>query len=143
MVLYLLDTNVLLAWIRWGILQMYLQATYQLDTVRPTPIISIVSEAELRVLAIQNGWGPQKMRMVEMLVNYLAPVPIPHKSLVASYVEIDDYSRRQGHKMGKNDLWIAATAQVEGATILTTDQDFTHLPQSMVRHIYVAPDSHL
>lgn len=29
--------------------------------------------------------------------------------------------------MGKNDLWIAATASVTHATLLTTDQDFRHL----------------
>jgi predicted nucleic acid-binding protein len=29
--------------------------------------------------------------------------------------------------MGKNDLWIAATAHVLGASLLTTDKDFAHL----------------
>jgi tRNA(fMet)-specific endonuclease VapC len=29
--------------------------------------------------------------------------------------------------MGKNDLWIAATASVLSATLLTTDKDFDHL----------------
>ncbi len=29
--------------------------------------------------------------------------------------------------MGKNDLWIAATASVLSATLLTTDNDFSHL----------------
>jgi predicted nucleic acid-binding protein len=29
--------------------------------------------------------------------------------------------------MGKNDLWIAATAAVTGATLVTTDRDFEHL----------------
>jgi len=29
--------------------------------------------------------------------------------------------------MGKNDLWIAATASVLEATLLTTDFDFDHL----------------
>jgi tRNA(fMet)-specific endonuclease VapC len=29
--------------------------------------------------------------------------------------------------MGKNDLWIAATAHVYEATLLTTDNDFDHL----------------
>jgi tRNA(fMet)-specific endonuclease VapC len=29
--------------------------------------------------------------------------------------------------MGKNDLWIAACAQAAGATLLTTDNDFSHL----------------
>jgi len=29
--------------------------------------------------------------------------------------------------MGKNDLWIAATASVLGIKLLTTDSDFEHL----------------
>jgi tRNA(fMet)-specific endonuclease VapC len=29
--------------------------------------------------------------------------------------------------MGKNDLWIAATAHVLEATLITTDADFVHL----------------
>lgn len=33
--------------------------------------------------------------------------------------------------MGKNDLWIAATAYVTGATLLTTDADFDHLPTEL------------
>lgn len=137
---YLLDTNILLAWIRWGTpLQVYLQATYRLDTLPAVPIISIVSAAELRVLALQNEWGAYKTRMMESLLAYLIVVPIPYKTSVDAYVEIDDYSRRLGIKMGKNDLWIAATAQVENAVILTTDKDFAHLPQSLVQHQYIDP----
>lgn len=94
------------------------------------------------MLALQNAWGVGKTRMMETLVRHLSPIPIPYKGIVAAYVEIDDYSRRQGHKMGKNDLWIAA-ARVEEATILTTDRDFSHLPQSLVKHVYVPPGSHL
>lgn len=29
--------------------------------------------------------------------------------------------------MGKNDLWIAATASAFGITLVTTDKDFDHL----------------
>ena len=141
---YLLDTNILLAWIRWGTsLQAYLQAVYQLDTIPTLPMISVVSTAELRVIALQNDWGAYKVRMMESLLAYLVIVPIPYKTSVDAYVEIDDYSRRAGVKMGKNDLWIAATAQVENAAILTTDRDFDHLPQSLVKHIYVDPASRL
>ena len=143
MVQYLLDTNILLAWIRLGVLQAFLQATYQLDTISPPPIISIVTEAELRSLAIQNQWGTGKQHMLRTWLRRLIAVPIPYRNIVDAYVEIDNYSRAQGRKMGKNDLWIAATARVENATLLTTDQDFGHLPQSLVKHIYIAPASHL
>ena len=42
-----------------------------------------------------------------------------------------------GVKMGKNDLWIAATAVVIDGVLLTTDADFNHLsPTSLqVEHI--------
>lgn len=140
---YLLDTNILLMWIRWGILQQYLQATYQLDTRRPVPIISVVSEAELRVLALEHDWGDFKRRQMENLLNSVISVPVPYKDSIKAYVELDDFSRKQGIKMGKNDLWIAATAKVEGATLLTTDKDFSHLPESLVKHIYIDPASHL
>jgi tRNA(fMet)-specific endonuclease VapC len=41
--------------------------------------------------------------------------------------------------MGKNDLWKAAVAAVQGAVILTTDKDFDHLPASVDRVEYVDP----
>lgn len=34
--------------------------------------------------------------------------------------------------MGKNDLWIAASAIVLKATLLTTDKDFDHLSPSFI-----------
>ena len=143
MLQYLLDTNILLAWIRFGVLQAFLQASYQLDTISPAPIISIVTEAELRSLAIQNQWGLDKQQKLKTWIRRLIAVPIPYKNIIEAYVEIDSYSNAQGRRMGKNDLWIAATARIEDATILTTDKDFDHLPQSMVKHIYIDPSSHL
>ena len=62
---YLLDTNILLAYVRWQVLARYIEATYQLGTRNPAPIISVVSEAEIRVLAAQNQWGAFKKRMLE------------------------------------------------------------------------------
>jgi len=32
-----------------------------------------------------------------------------------------------GLSVGKNDLWIAATAKVTESTLVTTDKDFDHL----------------
>jgi predicted nucleic acid-binding protein len=37
-----------------------------------------------------------------------------------------------GVKMGKNDLWIAATTQVIGGVLLTTDGDFDHLSPTRI-----------
>jgi tRNA(fMet)-specific endonuclease VapC len=41
--------------------------------------------------------------------------------------------------MGKNDLWIAATASVLKAILLTTDHDFDHLDKVLVEVVYIDP----
>lgn len=58
------------------------------------------------------------------------------------YAEIDAFSqgKLEGQKsnfssrnMGKNDLWIAATASVQNMTLLTTDKDFKHLDGNFLK----------
>lgn len=39
--------------------------------------------------------------------------------------------------MGKNDLWIAATASVLEATLITTDKDFGHLDTKYLKLVLV------
>jgi tRNA(fMet)-specific endonuclease VapC len=41
--------------------------------------------------------------------------------------------------MGKNDLWIAATASVLKARLLTTDHDFDHLDGIFLDVLYIDP----
>jgi tRNA(fMet)-specific endonuclease VapC len=47
--------------------------------------------------------------------------------ILNAYADIDHRSASSGFDLGKNDLWIAAVAQVYDLTLLTTDQDFDHL----------------
>ena len=58
--------------------------------------------------------------------------------LIDTYAQIDaysqhrnptfnDYSFKTDRNMGKNDLWIAATAALLGLKQITTDSDFDHL----------------
>lgn len=77
------------------------------------------------------------------MLDFLTIVPIPYRDLLAAYVEIDDYSRQRGRVMGKNDVWIAATAQVTNTIILTADKDFDHLHPQLVTREYVNSNSHL
>jgi len=51
-------------------------------------------------------------------------------TLLENYVDLDTHSRNHGRTMGKNDLWIAATAVATKATLLTSDNDFDHLAPS-------------
>lgn len=56
--------------------------------------------------------------------------------LMEAYAKIDAYSQGRlpeqplemsARNMGKNDLWIAATAYLANAALVTTDGDFDHL----------------
>ena len=62
-----------------------------------------------------------------------------YEVLVDHYAEIDAHLQLRGHKMGKNDLWIAATTVSLGATLLTTDRDFDELDPLFLKRDWVSP----
>ena len=132
--LYLLDTNVLVATIRAGALGQHIDETYKPRQARFKPLISVVSVGEMLSLARQFGWGAKKTAEIGRLVENLVVEDINTPEILAAYAEIDHASRLGGRKMGKNDVWIAATAQVAGATLLTTDKDFDHLSAASQLH---------
>lgn len=140
---YLLDTNILLHYVRGSVLARQIEAKYHLTVATdPTdaPLISIVSEGEIRKLALEFGWGDARVRFMEQFLQQLVIVPIePRTGLVAPYAQIDDYSQRNGFPMGKNDVWIAATANVTAATLLTTDKDFDHLDPLFLSRVWLDP----
>ena len=41
--------------------------------------------------------------------------------------------------VGDNDLWIAATAQITGTTLLTTDKDYDHLSPFYIQRDWIDP----
>ncbi len=134
-----LDSNILLHYVRESRLAAIIETRYGLTTVDPPPVISIVSEGELNALSLQLSWGTQRQRRIQELLNYFIIVPLPFSRVVAVYAEIDDYSRRSGVTMGKNDIWIAATASVTGTRLLTTDKDFDHLHGVYLERDWIDP----
>ncbi|MCU0394041.1 MAG: hypothetical protein MUE81_23275 [Thermoflexibacter sp.] len=74
-------------------------------------------------------------KLAEILDTFLI-ADIHSEDVIQRYAEIDAFSQGKlpnqkvtfsAKNMGKNDLWIAATAAVLSATLLTTDHDFSHL----------------
>lgn len=99
--------------------------------------VSFVNIAETQSIAYQNNWGKLKTSRMESFFNAVRIIDISDM-LLSTYVEIDAFSQRNHpsfqefpHKtsrnMGKNDLWIAATASLLNLTLVTTDADFDHL----------------
>ena len=130
-----LDTNILVHWFRGKDAGAKLRTDYGLGSRSPRPIVPVVVKAEIKSLALQFAWGTEKQRALDELLRELPVADISSDHVIAAYAELDDESRKRGRRMGKNDLWIAAVAKVQGAVILTTDQDFDDLARepSLVR----------
>ncbi len=140
---YLLDTNILLAYVRQGLLFAWIEAHYALTTSTPAPSISIVTHGEVRALALRLAWGAVKQQRVNQLLNLFTAVPLPFGGVIDAYARIDHHCVQNGLVVGKNDLWIAAVANVTGATILTTDRDFDPLHGLFLQRDWVDPASRL
>lgn len=70
-----LDTNILVHYVRDDATWEVVRTDYQLLVVEPTPVLSIVSAGELRSLARQWRWGPVKLDRMEF-----ALVPLQAKA---------------------------------------------------------------
>jgi predicted nucleic acid-binding protein len=135
---YVLDTNILLGYLRG---ETFIKDFFERNFINETTnslIISAVSAGELLSLAKQRNWSATKYQQLQSFVEQFLIIPIESKDLLEKYAEIDAYSqgKLQGkplplgvsaRNMGKNDLWISATASLIGATLITTDKDFLHL----------------
>jgi tRNA(fMet)-specific endonuclease VapC len=99
--------------------------------------ISIVTVGEIRSIAVRNTWGKSKLGFLENFLLQHVVIDINYAQLLDNYVELDVYSQlkhpsleapfKTPRNMGKNDLWIAATAMTFGMELVTTDDDFDHL----------------
>ena len=145
---FLLDTGIVLGYARSAGYAEYVDK--QFDIFVNTPLVSVVSKGEIYSLAIQRNWGPNKLKLLEELLRKLPVVDINDDQILRRYAEIDAYSLgrnsakplpngQTARQMGKNDLWIAATASVIKATLLTTDHDFDHLHTVFVDIVFIDP----
>lgn len=124
---YLLDTNILVHLIRGNAVGLAIDAHFGLRGALNRCVVSVVTVGEMYALARKYDWGPAKQDALRKLLAELVWVDINHPDILTAYGELDALSDRAGRRMGKNDLWIAATAKVSGAILLTTDGDFDHL----------------
>lgn len=106
----------------------------------------MVTKAELASFIAQNNWGKSKIDKLNKILEEITYIEISNADqlLIDSYTEIDAFSKRKikdksgnlldgsARKMGKNDLWIAATAYSLDIPLMTTDGDFDHLNGSMM-----------
>ncbi len=133
---FLFDTNILLFYIRENSTSSVIDSTYNPFGNGNTPILSIVSVGEIKSIALRNGWGKKKLAKLKELMSLFVITDINADDVLDMYAEIDAFSQGKlttnplkltARNMGKNDLWIAATAKIASAKLLTSDADFDHL----------------
>jgi tRNA(fMet)-specific endonuclease VapC len=128
------DTNIILGIVRSNRTNELLEI---LNPENKQIFSSVITEAEIRSIAIQNKWGKERLDKLEIFLDLFTFTEVT-KQLITTYVEIDTFSQRKNpnfptyafdtpRNMGKNDLWIASTATLLGLELVTTDADFAHL----------------
>ena len=138
---YTLDTNMLLYIFRDDKFKSKIEETFQFKSSSNKLIISIVSVGEMRALSLKNQWGEKKKLALEEYLKGFIIISIDNDEIVNTYALIDAFSQNKipnkplkttARNMGKNDIWIAATAALTNSQLLTTDKDFTHLDNSFI-----------
>lgn len=133
---YLLDTNIVVTYLRNTEVTRRLEDQLNLLSGENNLVVSVVSLGEIRSIAKRNNWGEKKLMQLENIVKAFLIADIHMEEIIEKYAEIDAYSQGKlkgegttfsSRNMGKNDLWIAATASVFDLELLTTDKDFDHL----------------
>lgn len=91
----------------------------------------------------------KRIAQLEGLLKKLLIADINAKKIIERYAEIDAYSQGElenkrasftSRNMGKNDLWIASTASILNAKLITTDKDFRHLDKEYIELLEVDLD---
>jgi predicted nucleic acid-binding protein len=147
---YVLDTNIVLGMLRDAPYAKHVLNTFQPFSAPNLAVQSITSVAELEALGFRLKWGNSRFEKLAELIRKIPQQDINHPSILRMYAEIDAY-RQNGHPetrlpsgqsafaMGDNDIWIAATASVMKASLLTTDKDFLPLNGIFLDVIWIDP----
>jgi predicted nucleic acid-binding protein len=90
-------------------------------------VLSFMTLAEMRQGALDANWGPRKCDVLEA---YLTEFSVFHSDspLCSAWAAIRSESISKGRQMSSADAWIAATALVLSAPLVTNNpKDYRHL----------------
>lgn len=127
-----LDTSVLVKLLQGKEAGARIASEYELGRRGSTPFISVVTVGELRAFSRSAKWGAEKRARLDDLLAELVIVDINSQDVLDAFADVSTYLRERGKTVGDNDRWIAATAKVLQATVLTTDRDFEGLNPELV-----------
>jgi len=137
---YLWDTNILLHKLRNTSSYQYWNHQYSFFSRENAIYLSIINIGEIESLSFQLNWGNSRRFILQEMINKTTILNI-YEETIQAYARIDAFSQNKlsgnllnnsARNMGKNDIWLAATAQVGNLTFVTTDNDFDHLDQTFI-----------
>lgn len=143
---YLLDTNIIIVYSKDGAVARRIEEEYKLFTTKNSLAVSIVTIAEINSLVHQQGIAGKRRENLNRILENIYKIDISYADILQKYEEIDAFSQCKHQRlvsnftpknMGKNDLWIAATAAALNVPLVTTDKDFNHLTPSFIALILV------
>jgi predicted nucleic acid-binding protein len=139
---YMLDTNIILHYLRGSKKYEQIESEINLLGGKVLPLISVVTVAEIQGFMQRRNWGePKKNRLKKLMAQlFTLDISAQDKELMEAYATIHNYSKNAlpgkplGYAVGiqNNDIWIAATAMVAKAIVVTTDGDFDHLHKTYI-----------
>ena len=126
---YLLDTPVLLHWLRGKKQAEVIEHYFQLETSPFKPLVCIVSLGEMRAFSRSQNWGAERKKRLDEIEKHLIVIDIRDQRLLDAYADISTLAKKSGWSLfhGKNDLWVAAAAKASDSHLLTMDKDFLPL----------------
>lgn len=143
---YLLDTNILVIYSRSSSIAKQIESDHQIFDGKHNLAISVVTIGEINSLTEQHNFGLRRQNDIKKLLDKVFKIDINVHKIMKAYGKIDAYSQgkfkgkslgKSARNMGKNDLWIAATAHAFDMVLITTDKDFEHLNESFIKVKYI------
>lgn len=137
-----MDTNVLVIYSRSADIARRIERDHQLFDGNNDLAISVVTIGEINSLIAQYGYNKRRKESIQNMLNNLLEIDINIRKILDLYGQIDAYSQGKlkekkgdftARNMGKNDLWIAATASAFDMVLVTTDKDFDHLEGEYIK----------
>src|SRR4051812_44813472 len=95
MATFLLDTGVLLGYVRGAAFAAYVEKKFAPSRAPNLAVTSIVSNAELQSMALRRKWGSGKLAALATVLRSMPAVPIRQPSVIEKFAEIDAFNHRQ------------------------------------------------
>ena len=95
-------------------------------------LVSFMTEAELEQWIMLAKWGADRVRRFRVFMTRFASVP-SSRDLIVRWAEVMVAARANGRRIEAADAWIAATALLYGATLITHNpKDYAGVPNLLV-----------